>query len=43
MAFIKFKDVYLDIPIIDASRRIFKKNNKINFSDHLIGSKRVMK
>lgn len=41
MAFIKFKDVYLDIPIIDASRRIFKKNNKINFSDHLIGSKRV--
>ena len=41
MSHIKFANVYLDIPIIDASRRIFKKNSKINLSDQLIGSKRI--
>lgn len=41
MIFIKFNKVYLDIPIIDASRRIFKKNTKVDFSDQLIGSKRL--
>lgn len=39
--YVKFEDVTLDIPIIDPSKRIFKKNPSMkNFSDDLIGGKR---
>ncbi len=38
---VKFNNVTLDIPIIDPSKRIFKKNPSMkNFSDELIGGKR---
>ena len=43
-AIVKFENVTLDIPIIDPSKRIFKKNpSSKNFSDELIGSKKYQK
>lgn len=42
MAKIKLQNIYLDIPILDSSKRIFKMNPKKSFSDSLIGSKKVI-
>lgn len=42
MVKIKLKNIYLDIPILDSSRRIFKRNPKKSFSDSLIGSKKIV-